>query len=75
MNFSELLVVLIVFMIVFSPKKLPELAETLGRFIKQAQYYREAIKNEVNAVIQPVLLQAKLKENEARAEEVDKIQK
>lgn len=75
MNFSELLVVLIVFMIVFSPKKLPELAETLGRFIKQAKYYREAIKNEVNTVIQPMLLQAKLKENEARAEEVDKIQK
>lgn len=75
MNFSELLVVLIVAMLVFNPKKLPELAKTLARLIRQVRLYSYAAKNEIHAIMTPVIQQAQLKENEERAEKAEQTHK
>ena len=60
MHFSELLVVLIVALLVFPPKKLPELAQMLARAIR----YVQAIKNQI-------FTELKFEDNKIRAEEVD----
>lgn len=67
MHFSELLVVVIVALLVFPPKKLPELAQTLAKAIR----YALAIKNQIVAELQPIKNQLTLEDNKARAEKVD----
>lgn len=71
MHFSELLVVFIVAVLVFSPKRLPELAQTLGRFIRQTKFYSQAIKSEIHTTLEPLIKEAQLKDNEARAIEAE----
>ena len=70
MHFSELLVVLVVVLLVFPPKKLPELAQTLARAIRYAQ----AIKNQIFTELQPIKNQLKLEGNMERAEETEENQ-
>lgn len=71
MNLSELLVVLVVVLLVFTPKKLPELVQTLGRLFRIAKFYTQATKDEIHAFMQPIIQQAKLEENEIRAKEAE----
>ncbi len=68
MHFSELFVVLIVVLLVFPPKKLPELAQTLGRLLRTFQSF----KNQLFSEIQPIEKHLQLKENQARAEKAEK---
>lgn len=68
MHFSELLVVIIIAIIVFPPKKIPELAQTLARVIR----YIKTIKNEIFSSLQPLEKQFQLEDNIKRAEEAEK---
>jgi Sec-independent protein translocase protein TatA len=61
MHFSELLVVIIVAILIFPPKKIPELAQFLGRIIR----YIKTLKQEIFLLIQ-------LEDNKKRAEEAEK---
>jgi|GEM_PF-7071540 len=67
MNFSELLVIFLVALIVFTPKKLPELAQTLAKVIHFLRQWQSHLKEHFNTFIQ----YGKLKENEEKARKVE----
>jgi Sec-independent protein translocase protein TatA len=69
MHFSELLLVLIVALVVFPPKKLPELAQTLARAFR----YVQTIKSEIFSSLEPIGKHIKLEENKKKAEDAEKI--
>lgn len=47
---SELMIVLIVVLLLFGPKKLPELARSLGRSINEFKKAADDVKKELNVV-------------------------
>ncbi len=53
-NFSELLVILVVTLLLFGPDKLPEIARQLGKFAAEARKATNAVRREFyNSVYQP----------------------
>jgi Sec-independent protein translocase protein TatA len=68
MHFSELVVVIIIAIVVFPQKKLPELAQTLARFIR----YVKTIKNEIFTSLEPLEKHIQLEDNKKKAEEAEK---
>ncbi len=68
MHFSELVVVLIIAILVFPPKKLPELAQTVARIIR----YAKNIKNDILSSLQPLEKHLQLEDNKKRAEDAEK---
>ncbi len=46
-SFSEILLILLISLIVFGPKQLPQIARTIGTFIGNLYYYFNRIKQEV----------------------------
>ncbi len=53
-NFSELLVILVVILLLFGPDKLPEIARQLGKFAAEARKATNAVRREFyNTVYQP----------------------
>ncbi|WP_058534118.1 Sec-independent protein translocase subunit TatA/TatB [Legionella saoudiensis] len=64
----ELLVIFIVALIVFGPKKLPMLATHLGLLIRQLQQW----KTQAHTVWQQQLNEYQLQENQRKAKEADK---
>ena len=67
MNFSELLVIALVALIVFGPDRLPTLAQKGGKWWRQFQH----LKNKMDQEMEQQLSQFRLNENEAKAEEAD----
>ncbi|MDR3502442.1 MAG: twin-arginine translocase TatA/TatE family subunit [Legionella sp.] len=67
----ELLVIFIVALIVFGPKKLPMLATHLGLLIRQLQQW----KTQAQIFWQQQLNEYQLQENQRQAEEADKYYK
>lgn len=67
MNIAELMVIGIVALIVIGPKKLPEVASALGKFIKACRNVSANLKAELENQIK----QSQLEENQQRAAEVD----
>lgn len=67
MHFSELVVVIVIAIIVFPPKKIPELAQTLARVIR----YIKTIKNEIFSSLEPLEKHIQLEDNKKRAEEAE----
>lgn len=65
---SELLLIFIVTVIVFGPKKLPMLAQHLGLFIGKFNQF----KNNITLLWQQQLKELQLQENKRKAEEADK---
>jgi sec-independent protein translocase protein TatA len=47
---SELMIILIVVLLLFGPKKLPELARSLGRSINEFKKAADDVKKELNVV-------------------------
>lgn len=64
----ELLVIFIVALIAFGPKKLPMLATHLGLLMRQLQQW----KSQAQAFWQQQLSEYQLQENQRKAEEADK---
>jgi Tat protein translocase TatB subunit len=53
-NFSELLVILVVTLLLFGPDKLPEIARQIGKFAAEARKATNAVRREFyNTVYQP----------------------
>lgn len=69
MNIFELLVIALVALIVLGPKRLPEVASALGKFVKMCRNLNSTIKSEFEKNIN----QQQLEHNQKRAEEVDKL--
>ena len=68
MSSGELLLILIVALIVFGPKKLPMLASHLGILIRKFNQTKE----KASLIWQQQLKELQLHENKIKAEEVDK---
>lgn len=47
-NFSEILVIMVVALVVIGPERLPQVARTLGKFWGKLQRYVNQVKQEVN---------------------------
>ena len=54
----ELIVIFIVALLVFGPKKLPELGKALGRGLAEFKRATEEIKNEISSEVQEIEKQA-----------------
>lgn len=56
MNFSisEIIVILLIALLVIKPEQLPDVATTLGRFIKTISQMFAKVKNEMNGFIESV---------------------
>lgn len=46
-HFSELLVILVVALLVIKPERLPDVAHTIGRWLKWGRQFLAKIKNEI----------------------------
>ncbi len=46
-GFGELILLLVIALIVFGPEKLPEVAETLGKFYRQVKDYTDSLRETV----------------------------
>ena len=69
MHFSEFVVVIIIALVVFPPKKIPELAQTLARVIK----YVKTVKDQLSSSLEPLEKHLQLEDNKKRAEEAEKL--
>lgn len=49
-NFSELMVILVVALIVIGPERLPKVARTLGHLWGRAQRFASSIKNDIDGI-------------------------
>ena len=71
----EILVILIVALLVFGPKKLPEVGRQVGAALREIRKVQETVRSEVNAVIQaspgPAALAGRPRPVSTRAEEPD----
>jgi sec-independent protein translocase protein TatB len=67
MNFSELLLILVVALLVFGPKKLPMLAYHLGKLVGQFNHYKQ----QLTALWQHQLNEHQLQENLKKAQKAD----
>ena len=56
MNFSisEIMVVLLIALLVVKPEQLPDVAHSLGRFVKSIRGIFAKVKNEMNELIDPI---------------------
>ncbi len=54
LGFQELIVIFIVALLVFGPKKLPELARTLGKGVRDIRQAMSGVKEQIDAEIQEV---------------------
>jgi sec-independent protein translocase protein TatB len=68
MNSAELLVIFLVAVVVFGPRKLPLLAEHLGRLIRYLNHFKE----EASTFWHAQLNQQQLRENTSKAEKADR---
>ena len=50
-SFSELLIIFLIVLIVFGPDRLPQIARTLGKAVREFNRKSDEIKNELNNVI------------------------
>ncbi len=77
LGFQELIVIFIVALLVFGPKKLPELAITLGkavRTLKQSMMgVKEQFESEIREVKDPITLKNDIYKGEDFLKEVDKM--
>lgn len=53
-SISEILVILLIALLVIKPEQLPEVAQTLGRFVKMLRSVFSKMKNEMNGLIDSV---------------------
>lgn len=67
MSVSELLVILIVTMVVFGPKKLPMAAHHLGKLVARFNYYKQ----QMATFWQQQLNEQQLRDNIKKAQEAD----
>lgn len=67
MSIAELLLIFGVIMAVFTPKKLPMLAQHAALIMRRWHYYQ----NEMRAFLRKTILDQQLKENEALAMQAD----
>lgn len=67
MNFSEVIVILVVALIVFGPERLPSLAQKIGRLIGKARMMSNDLKQELDEQLK----HEQLKENQQRAEQAE----
>jgi len=58
-GFPELIVIFIVALLIFGPKKLPELGKALGRGLAEFKRATEELKSEISTEIQEIEKQAK----------------
>ena len=61
----ELIVIFVVALLVFGPKKLPELGKALGRGLAEFKRATEEIKNEISSEVQEIEKQAADLKNQA----------
>lgn len=54
LGFQELIVIFIVALLVFGPKKLPELARTLGKAVRDIRQAMSGVKEQIDSEIQEV---------------------
>lgn len=63
----EMLLILVVALLIFGPKKLPEIGRSLGKTIKSfqtaSQEFQNELKNEVDSLQQSVEMSAQLEES------------
>ncbi len=69
MNFSELLLILVVALVVFGPKRLPMLAYHLGKLFARLHDYKE----QLTAFWQQQVNEQMLEENIKKAKQADKL--
>ncbi|AFY39655.1 Sec-independent protein translocase TatA [[Leptolyngbya] sp. PCC 7376] len=72
----EMALIFVIALLVFGPKKLPEIGRTLGKTLKSFQAasneFQEEIKKETDKIEKSVTMQARLEESEAeKAEKVE----
>jgi len=76
LGFPELLMIFVVALLVFGPKKLPELARSLGNFVGQFRHAAENIKNDItfhaNLDDEKKAIDDKYRELEKESENVEK---
>lgn len=53
-GFSEILIILVIALIFIGPKKLPEVAKTLGRAINEFRRSTEEIKKDINKEVREI---------------------
>ncbi|MDF1756772.1 MAG: twin-arginine translocase TatA/TatE family subunit [Legionellaceae bacterium] len=68
---SKLMVVMVVFLLVFSPKKLPELISKIGRLFAKYEFYKHKIMSSSHKIIQDEVELQKLQENLKKAQVAD----
>ena len=49
---AEILVILLVGMLVFGPKRLPEIGRQVGQVVRKAKTFQEAVMSEINGVLE-----------------------
>lgn len=56
MNFSlsEIIVILLIALLVIKPEQLPDVAYTMGRFVRTMQRMFNKVKSEMNDFIEPI---------------------
>jgi Sec-independent protein translocase protein TatA len=53
-SISEIMVVLLIALLVVKPEQLPDVAHSLGRFVKSIRGIFAKVKNEMNELIDPI---------------------
>lgn len=80
LGFQELIVIFIVALLVFGPKKLPELARTLGKGVRDLRQAISGVKEQIDAEIRevkdPITFKNEIyKDSDYLKREVEKLQK
>jgi sec-independent protein translocase protein TatA len=52
---AEILVILVIALIVFGPKKLPEVGRQVGAAVRELRKMQDSVKSELDSVIRPAL--------------------
>jgi sec-independent protein translocase protein TatA len=52
---AEILVILVIALIVFGPKKLPEVGRQVGAAVRELRKMQDSVKSELDSVMRPVL--------------------
>ncbi len=71
-NFSEILVIMVVALVVIGPERLPQVARTLGRMWGKLQRYVNQIKQEVNSSMEVEELRAMERKIKAEADALER---